>query len=140
MNRLKRMNQRMEAWEQRHPGLASGIMGAVLGLTYGILQYAFSGESVQASAFLGISVGTFAALFRWIVIWPMIQRRRQNPPGRQRRAWEIAIAAGVFSMLTTWNLVLFIVGFDASFAMVIAPGLLVGIVVALLVYRWRAHS
>lgn len=68
----------------------------------------------------------------------MMQRRQQNLPSRQHRAWETGSAAGVLAWLVTWNLLVF--GFDTSFAITMVSSIVVGIAVALLVRHRLTHS
>lgn len=86
----------------------------------------------------GLIAGSLFTLYWRIVIWPLMERRRRNPPSRQRRAWESALVVGVLAGLAVWNLLVF--GFDTNDAITIVSSLVVGIVVALLVHHWLARE
>ena len=139
MNRLKRLNQRLTDWEIGHPWLYALLEGGVAGTIAVIVSTLVIHSSIRDGMRLGLILAITAIFMARFYTWPMMQRRRQNLPSGHRRAWETAFAAGLLSMLATWNLVLLIFGHDTGFAFTIGSGIVVGIGVALLVHHQLAH-
>ncbi len=138
MDRLRRRNQRIQAWVQRHPWQYSILAGIWMGLVIGTTRYVLDHASIRETMIAGLIAGSLFTLYWRIVIWPLMERRRRNPPSRQRRAWESALVVGVLAGLAVWNLLVF--GFDTNDAITIVSSLVVGIVVALLVHHWLARE
>jgi TRAP-type C4-dicarboxylate transport system permease large subunit len=138
MDRLRRRNQRIQSWVQGHPWQYSILAGIWMGLVIGTTRYVLDHASIRETMIAGLIAGSLFTLYWRIVIWPLMERRRLNPPSRQRRAWESAVVVGVLAGLAVWNLLVF--GFDTNDAITIVSSLVVGIVVALLVHHRLARE
>lgn len=135
LDRMKHLQQRNRVWVERHPWRYAILTGFWTGLVFGITEHFVDNASFQESAFAGLIMGSIFGLGWRIVVWPIMQRRRQNPPSRRRREWETAGEVGVLAWLATWNVIVLIFGFDTSFAIMMESSIVVGIAVALLVHQ-----
>jgi hypothetical protein len=133
MDRLREWQQRNQAWVQQHPWKYSILVGVWFTIVMGITGYVVNNDSLLPSAVVALITDIFFTLGWRFLFWPMMRR---HPPSSRCRAWETAFSVGVLAWLATWNFIVFVFGFDTSFAIATGSSIAVGIVVTLLAHQW----